>query len=125
MGTGIKSPMTSTAVPCTCVPWVQRTGDGVCQDRVVSLAEDLSDWTDADIAERALGDVLGVFAGHPPGQVKALLWTDNPLGNALWEMLHTLVKAGVLEYRDTDQDHQFRWSVTGPVEVGGRVDDGV
>jgi hypothetical protein len=83
---------------------------------VVSLAEDLSVWADVDGAQYALGHAIGVFAEFTP-PVKALLWTDNPVANALWEMLHTLARAGVLEYRDAGHDRQFRWAATGPVPV--------
>ncbi|MEU9233502.1 hypothetical protein [Streptomyces subrutilus] len=42
-------------------------------------------------------------------QVKSVFWTDNPLGNALHEVLLQLVAAGVLERRE-EPDEQFLWS---------------
>jgi len=47
---------------------------------------------------------------------KFLFWTNNVLGDSLWEALHSLVRAGVLEYRD-EPDHQFRWSPTAAIDA--------
>jgi hypothetical protein len=80
----------------------------------MSLVEQLAGWTDVDWAQYELGRAIGLFADVSIQQAKSVFWTDNPLGNALWEALHSLVRGGVLEYRD-EPDHQFRWSPTAPV----------
>jgi len=72
------------------------------------------DW---DGAEYELGRAVGLFADVAFPQAKHVFWSNNELGSALWEMLHCLVRAGVLEHRDDDMhDHQFRWSPTAPVD---------
>ena len=83
--------------------------------RAMSLAEHLADWTDADGAQYELGRAIGLFADASFPQVKFVFWTNNVLGDSLWEALHSLVRAGVLEYRD-EPDHQFRWSPTAAVD---------
>jgi hypothetical protein len=47
--------------------------------------------------------------------VKWVFWTENPLGTARWETLHSLARAGVLEYRD-EPDDQFRWNSATPLD---------
>ncbi|MEV7122316.1 hypothetical protein [Kitasatospora griseola] len=80
----------------------------------MNLREGLDDWTDWDGAAFELGRALGLFAEPVTfTHVKWVFWTDNPLGNALHEMLLQLVAAGVLERRDEPDDEQFRWSGRG------------
>jgi hypothetical protein len=57
---------------------------------------------------------LGLFEAQAFREVKWVFWSDNPLGNALWDLLHALVKAGVLEHRE-EPDHQFRWKSAAPL----------
>jgi hypothetical protein len=83
--------------------------------RSMSLAEHLADWTDGDVAQYELGRAIGLFEGASFAKFKFVFWTNNVLGNNLWEALHNLVRAGVLEYRD-EPDHQFRWSPHAPVD---------
>jgi hypothetical protein len=83
----------------------------------MSLNEYLADWTDVDRAQYQLGRAIGLFANVSIQEAKSVFWTDNALGNALWDALHVLVRGGVLEYRD-EPDHQFRWSSTAPLAEG-------
>lgn len=79
-------------------------------DRFVDLSEGLADWTDWDGAAFLVGCSLGIFGDSETfTKVKWVFWTDNPLGNALHEVLLQLVGAGVLERRE-EPDEQFRWS---------------
>lgn len=79
----------------------------------MGLAEDLTEWTDCDVAQFVLGRALGLFPSDADfAAVKHLFWTVNPVGAALHEVLHSLVGAGVLAYRD-EPDQQFRWRSAG------------
>ncbi|NYH42936.1 hypothetical protein HNR22_002663 [Micromonospora jinlongensis] len=81
----------------------------------MGLADALAEWTDVDGAQYELGRATGLFADRTFLQVKWVLWSSNPLGQALYDMLHALVRAGVLEYRD-EPDHQFRWRTAAPID---------
>jgi hypothetical protein len=81
----------------------------------MNLADTLAEWTDVDSAQYELGRRIGLFTDRAFQQVKWVFWTENPLGRALWDMLHSLVNAGVLEYRD-EPDHQFRWKSATPLD---------
>ncbi|MGN9810170.1 hypothetical protein ACTMSW_12525 [Micromonospora sp. BQ11] len=81
----------------------------------MALADDLAEWTDVDGAQYVLGRSLGLFSDRSFQQVKWVFWSNDPLGQALWDMLHALVEAGVLEYRD-EPDHQFRWRTATPLD---------
>ncbi|MGW5582066.1 hypothetical protein [Micromonospora chokoriensis] len=85
----------------------------------MGLADALNEWTDADGAQYELGSAMGLFADRTFLQVKWVFWSNDPLGQALWDMLHALVRAGVLEHRD-EPDHQFRWKTAAPI---GGLDD--
>ncbi|MER5888072.1 hypothetical protein ABT160_29995 [Streptomyces sp. NPDC001941] len=75
----------------------------------MDLSEGLAEWTDWDAAAFAVGLSLGIFEESVTiTQVKSVFWTDNPLGNALHEVLLQLVQAGVLERRE-EPDEQFLW----------------
>ncbi|MFJ8113919.1 hypothetical protein [Streptomyces sp. NPDC096132] len=76
----------------------------------MDLSERLAEWMDWDGAAFLVGSCLGIFAESESfTRVKAVFWTDNPLGNALHEVLLQLVAAGVLERRE-EPDEQFRWA---------------
>ncbi|MFI2736622.1 hypothetical protein [Streptomyces sp. NPDC018711] len=76
----------------------------------MDLSEGLAGWTDWDGAAFVVGRSLGIFEESVTfTQVKSVFWTDNPLGNALHEVLLQLVAAGVLERRE-EPDEQFLWS---------------
>ncbi|MFB6832795.1 hypothetical protein [Streptomyces hydrogenans] len=77
----------------------------------MDLSEGLAGWTDGDGAAFMVGRSLVIFDESVTfTQVKGVFWTDNPLGNALHEVLLQLVTAGVLERRAEPEDEQFRWS---------------
>ena len=78
-----------------------------------TLRERLSDWTDEDIAEYHLAVVLGYFedAEQPTGDWngnKGTIWSDNPVGRALYNSLQCMVIGGVLLFDDTA--HTYRWN---------------
>ncbi|BBC33906.1 hypothetical protein SGFS_052000 [Streptomyces graminofaciens] len=74
----------------------------------MDLSEGLADWTDWDGAAFLVGRSLGIFdASETFPETKHVFWTDNPLGNALHEVLLQLAAAGVLERRE-EPDEQFR-----------------
>ncbi|MFF4262042.1 hypothetical protein ACFY7Y_36725 [Streptomyces virginiae] len=76
----------------------------------MDLSKGLADWTDWDGAAFVVGRSLGIFPKDETfTQVKGVFWTDNPLGNALHEVLLRLTAAGVLERREEPDDIQFRW----------------
>ncbi|MEV4001668.1 hypothetical protein [Actinomadura sp. NPDC049753] len=76
----------------------------------MDLSERLADWLDWDGAAFLVGSCLGIFdESESFARVKAVFWTDNPLGSALHEVLLQLVAAGVLERRE-EPDEQFRWA---------------
>jgi hypothetical protein len=71
----------------------------------------LSEWSDFDVAEFHLAQVLGLFPDEPfMRSVKYVFWMSNPLGDALSDILKRLVEVGVLEFRD-EPDRQYRWKV--------------
>jgi hypothetical protein len=77
------------------------------------LNERLREWQDFDVAAYDLGVVLGLFADTPEGgwwldhAPKWVFWSDNPLGNALHELLQQLVTIRVLE---SNEHGQYRWN---------------
>ncbi|MFJ8162482.1 hypothetical protein ACIRBY_16345 [Streptomyces sp. NPDC096136] len=76
----------------------------------MDLSGGLSGWTDWDGAAFMVGRSLGIFGESVTfTQVKWVFWTDNPLGDALHEVLLQLVAAGVLERRE-EPDEQFLWA---------------
>ena len=72
-----------------------------------SLKVSLADWTDIDIAEHAITVSLGIV----PANIfpKATYWSNNPVGNALYEVLELLTKAEIIQRRE-EPDIQFRWN---------------
>ena len=86
---------------------------------IASLKERLADWHDGDDAAYQLGACLGFWPefGSPAGYegmsdcwhgAKGVMWSDNPLGNALYDFLNALVEEGCLEYRE-EPDIGYRW----------------
>jgi hypothetical protein len=77
-----------------------------------TLKEALSDWRDFDSAESALAISLGLMTPETNFQTDAkhVFWSDNPTGNMLSEFLTRLVQIGVLEYRETENDNEYRWN---------------
>ena len=52
--------------------------------------------------------MLGLFEPGEWLERKGVVWSNNPVGNALAEILEALVKVGVLERRE-EPDVGFRW----------------
>ena len=74
----------------------------------------LAEWTDFDVAAFELGRALGIFTAEDSfASVKGALWSNSPLGVALYETLRVLVAGGILEDKPED-DTIFRWSTTQP-----------
>lgn len=79
-----------------------------------TLKELLVEWTDFDYAAFQVGVVFGLWPPEGEDQAsfrlknKHVFWTNNPLGNALHQILNSLVKCGILERRD-EPDLQYRW----------------
>lgn len=79
-----------------------------------TFPELLDDWVPVDEAMFLLGRSLGEF---PPDQEWAdfrkkvgSLWVNSPVGNALYDCLTTLHKAGVLGRQHRDgHDYEFGW----------------
>lgn len=89
-----------------------------------TLQEVLANWTDPDETAFLLGQVLGIFP--PEGNLhegfKWIFWTDNPLGNAIYEFAHNLVRVGAL---DRNEDEQFRWNTRwDPTRYENRYEQG-
>ena len=81
----------------------------------MTLREQLSDWMDHDCAQHILAVHLGIFPEDPPDdewavfrENKWIYWTDNPLGNLLYEMLNGMVEIGCLECNE--EDLLYRWA---------------
>jgi len=79
---------------------------------VRGLRERLAGWYDVDGAQYELGVCLGFFPEFDSGRVafngyKWVMWSANPLGDALHQMLKELVKAGVLEHDPEEERFRF------------------
>lgn len=76
-----------------------------------TLQSNLQDWTDAEVAVHDLARVLGIIPIDSvfATQFKWIGASNNPIGNALFDILETLSKLGVLE---ADDDWRFRWNPT-------------
>lgn len=87
---------------------------------IASLQERLSDWHDWDGAAYEVGACLGFWPefGAPPSAegyhdswhgVKGVMWSANPLGDAIYNFLEGLVAEGCLERRE-EPDIGYRWN---------------
>lgn len=87
---------------------------------IASLKERLAGWTDWDLTMYHLGACLGFWPEFgAPGDatgpfdpwhgVKHIMWSANPLGDAISNFILALTKAGVLERRD-EPDIEYRWN---------------
>lgn len=73
-----------------------------------TLVEALADWTDWDLAAYRLGQSLGLFKDLDFAvDTKWVFWTNNVLGQTLYDMLIELAAIGILEHRQ-QPDSQFR-----------------
>lgn len=79
-----------------------------------TLKERLSgDWKDWDFVSYEIGACLGFWKdfGAPPGEdhwngAKGVIWSANPLGDAIYTFIESLIAAGMLE----KQEDKFRWN---------------
>jgi hypothetical protein len=79
-----------------------------------TLRSAIQEWTDVDLAQYSLALALGMIVpDRSPFATKAkhLFWTNNPVGSALYEVLETLTRIGVIERRD-EPDIQYRWNAS-------------
>ena len=86
-----------------------------------SLPAALREWTDVDVALYELGRALGVIGPSESfNQAKGMLWwgAENPLGEALYGTLRTLVSGGILE-ENPDDSQMYRWSAVQPSRRAG------
>lgn len=85
-----------------------------------TLKERLAGWVEWDLAIHSVGACLGFWPefGAPSDArgpfdpwhgVKPVIWSANPLGNALAFFLEALVKEGCLEMRE-EPDIAFKWN---------------
>lgn len=85
---------------------------------MLTLKDRLKNWQDWDVAAYELATVLGLVpeftSPQPPPPTdgwhgfKWIFWSNNRLGNALYETLNTMIEAGVLE-REVAMD-RVRWN---------------
>ena len=80
--------------------------------KLETLKEALSEWCEVDSAMWALAILLGLMTPETDyqGSAKHVFWSNNPTGNMLSDFLTRLVELGVLEYRDTEADYEYRWN---------------
>lgn len=76
---------------------------------LTTLKQNLENWTDFDVASHQLAICLGLM---PPDisfskKAKHVYWTDNPVGDTLYQTLRALIAIGVLE---ENEDKQMRWN---------------
>ncbi|HEX4139654.1 MAG TPA: hypothetical protein VHY09_04855 [Candidatus Methylacidiphilales bacterium] len=77
-----------------------------------ALKDGLKDWLDRDSAAFAIAVSLGILAQEANYQntgVKYVFWSRNPLGDMLYDHLDKLVRVGIVEYRESDDDCCYRW----------------
>jgi hypothetical protein len=91
-------------------------------DAVFTLSHTLVEWEDVDYAGFVLAQALGLFPNETFREAKSVFNMDNPLSRALGRILHLLVEARVLEFRDED-GNQFRWRVVVPGYELADIDD--
>lgn len=86
----------------------------------MSLALDLIDWTDWDMAGFSLGKALGIFEADAWLSSKHIFWTNNALGSGLRDALDALVTAGITERRE-EPDVQYRWVTRNSSAIEGNT----
>lgn len=81
---------------------------------MATLQQRLLDWTDIDLAAYELGAHMGLWRefGSKPNSdpwngVKWVMWSNNPVGNALYETIHAMIDQQVLDA--TEDKDQVRW----------------
>lgn len=84
-----------------------------------SFKENISNWTDIDIAMYYLSVSLGMVDEHADfaTEVKWVFWSNNPICALLYNMLMEMINIGFLETNDDDQvryNQQFNLIKFGP-----------
>jgi len=81
---------------------------------IASLKERLAGWTEWDMTMYHVGACLGFWPefGAPPGEdpwhgVKGIIWSSNPLGDAISNFVSALSKIGCLL---DDPDSGYIWN---------------
>ena len=94
---------------------------------LATLKESLVEWTDIDWAGFQLAICLGLM---PPDdnlfrtKAKHVFWTNNPVGDALYQMMRELAGVGILEYDEEEMRYRWNpvfkgsWEIATPAEVG-------
>ena len=74
------------------------------------MKEYIKDWTDIDWAAYRLAISLGLITEDTKFQTDAkhIFWTNNPVGNALYDTLYMFIDIGVIEINE-DRD-KVRWN---------------
>lgn len=80
-------------------------------DKITTLKASLAEWQDCDGVAYDLALCLGLMSLEIPfwGEAKHIFWTDNPIGNFLYNTLDQMVELGILEKRD-EPDLQYQWN---------------
>lgn len=79
-----------------------------------NLSSALKDWTEIDVSAFYVGVALGIIPPASEEQkysfsgYKWMFWTDNPLGNMLFDTLENLVNLKILEKHSNDE--LYRWN---------------
>ena len=68
-----------------------------------SELEGMKDWVDFDVALFSVGHALGVFKDRYENipNIKAILWSSNPINDCLSSIITNLVQLGYLERDDS------------------------
>jgi hypothetical protein len=76
-----------------------------------TLKEELADLTDIDGAQDSLARCLGLLGPQTRFNVEAkhVYWTNNPVGQTLFNLLDRLAEIGVLEW-SADGNYRVRWN---------------
>jgi hypothetical protein len=75
-----------------------------------TLKEKLKNWEDIDIVQHELGILLGIVdesKGSFAREYKWVYWSNNPVGNALHDILMNLVEIEFLEYDEDEGKLRF------------------
>jgi hypothetical protein len=78
------------------------------------LKHHLQDWVDIDVAQFHLARCLGILGPEYSHLIaaKPILWSNNPTGNLLYQLLRNLENARFVEI--DHEDLKVRWSPTAP-----------
>ena len=77
----------------------------------MTLKELLGDWTDFDVSQYYLACCLGLMVYDDSfdnfRKAKGVFWSQNEIGNMLFEMLRMMVGTGILEF--DEEEEKYRW----------------